>query len=104
MSFYPGINRSEFWSAPDNDIFRMFPRLNRMMARDRFEEILRCFNLTDEKAPPATKRDPFWQIRPFQKAWNSHNREHFDSCWLSCMDESMNVDTNPFNPGHIHLT
>ena len=72
------------------------------MSRNRFETILKSLTFTNDSPPPF--KDPFWQIRNLQKAWNDNMAEVFRSGWITCLDESMSSWMNKYTcPGWMFV-
>jgi hypothetical protein len=98
-----GHDRRSFWSTNDVDDprFKGSPfRLNDLMSRTRFEEILEVtsyFNL-----PYPAFKDDFHPVRQIVKAWNDNMYLIFIAAWIICLDESMSLWTNMWTcPGFV---
>jgi hypothetical protein len=98
-----GHDRRSFWSTNDGDDprFKGAPfRLNDLMSRSRFEEILEVtsyFNL-----PYPAFNDDFHPIRQLLKAWNDNMYLIFIAAWFVCLNESMSLWTNMWTcPGFV---
>ena len=75
-------------------------RLNDIMSRRRFEEILGIHCTYNKEYPPYTDR--FHPIQDFVKAWNDNMKTNFSPSWIVCLDESMSLWTNMFTcPGFV---
>ena len=94
-------NRRDFWSTKPPTRTSGAPyRFSADMSRNRFELILQSLVLTDAETPAF--KDPFWEIRQLQDAWNDNMRENFTASWLSVLDESMSKWLNAFTcPGFM---
>jgi len=105
-----GSQRHEFWSVKDVDRFSGAPfRLNDLMARDRFDEILSAITYRkvgtdddDDDDKPPTYKDQFWEIQKLQEEWNKNMEEQFEPGWINCLDESMSKWIRQYTcPGFI---
>lgn len=94
-------NRREFWSATNISPYKGAPfRLNQIMSRNRFEEILSAIRLTSFAAP--VYRDPFYEVRELMEKWNKNMERVFTPGWISCLDESMSKWVNKYScPGFV---
>lgn len=101
LSSTSGNRRSDFWSMKPIDRVTGAPfRLNDIMSRARFDQILHAITYTNTK-PPLFK-DRFWEIRDMVDAWNHHMEENFVAGWMSCLDESMSIWNNMWTcPGWV---
>ena len=98
----PGnINRIEFWSLKPVSRKRGAPfRLNDLMSKNRFKEIISNLTYTDQDPPPY--KDLFWEVRQMISAWNANMKERFTAAWVVCLDESMSIWTNRWScPGWV---
>lgn len=84
----PGVSRSDFWRTEAPTIYESYPRLNSIISRDRFNEILTALVLTNIPRP-TTYKDRFWPVRQLIDEWNKNNAKHFSPGWITCLDESM---------------
>jgi Transposase IS4 len=102
MSTADGCLRREFWSIWEVDIFKVVPfGLNLFMDRNRFEDILPSIRYIDKAS---TQPDKFYEVSKLIKAWNDNMAENFQPSWISCLDESMSVWTNPHTcPGYMYV-
>ena len=98
-----GHDRRSFWSTNESDDrrFKGAPfRLNDLMSRTRFEEILDA--ITYFNLPYPAFKDDFHPIRQLVKAWNDNMEIIFSSAWIVCLDESMSLWTNMWTcPGWV---
>ena len=70
-------------------------RLNYIISGRRLENITRvmyCTNLAILEF-----NDPFFQHRHIHKGWNNNMAEHFDSSWVSVLDESIQEWIDQYN-------
>ena len=75
-------------------------RLNDLMSRRRFDEILRVHKTYSQIFPEF--KDRFHPVRQFLDAWNENMADHFIPSWVVCLDESMPLWTNMFTcPGFV---
>ena len=69
-----GFPRRDYFSKqPVHFLYGAPYRVNMWMSRNRFETILKSLKFTTASPPPF--KDPFWQIRNLQKAWNDNMAE-----------------------------
>ena len=103
MATIVGPQRRDFWSKKTVNRFDGAPfRLNDLMSRNRFEEILR--NLAFTKNQPPAYVDRFWQVRDILQAWKDNMFHHFIPGWVNCLDESMSFWSNMFTcPGFMFV-
>lgn len=103
MSTIQGPERHDFWKTNDIDVHDGAPfRLNNLMSRNRFDEILAALTLTD--IPPPQYKDRFHYVRQLIDAWNKNINENFKAGWATCLDESMSTWTNQFTcPGFMFV-
>jgi hypothetical protein len=98
-----GHDRRSFWSTNVNEDprFKGAPfRLNDIMSRTRFEEILEVTTYFDHPWPAF--KDDFHPIRQLVKAWNENMLIIFIAAWIVCLDESMSLWTNMWTcPGFV---
>jgi hypothetical protein len=98
-----GHDRRSFWSTNNTDDprFKGAPfRLNDLMSRTRFEEILDVSTYFD--LPYPAFKDDFHPIRQLVKAWNDNMLVVFIAAWIVCLDESMSLWTNMWTcPGFV---
>ena len=92
LQFFMGTthfgNQGEFWSTKAIDAFEGIPfRFNDFMSRNRIENILAVFSITNTHLPAFCNR--FWEVSQIIKAWNDNMRMKFSPSWISCLDESM---------------
>jgi len=101
MATTEGNNRHDFWSSSNVDRFKGAPfRLNDLMSRDRFDQILGAlaFNSTARPSYP----DKFWEVRDLLESWNDNMANEFEPSWVSCLDESMSKWINQYTcPGFV---
>lgn len=83
----PGVARSDFWSTQPQTIYHSYPRLNSVISRNRFNQILAAVVLTDRPRPPY--KDRFHAVRQFISEWNQNMADNFLPSWITCLDESM---------------
>ena len=98
-----GPERKEFWSTKPVNPFEGAPfRVDGLMSRKRFDDILHALTLTDRNHPQ--HRDKFFYVRQMIAAWNENMKACFSPGWINCLDESMSVWTNKFTcPGFMFV-
>ena len=103
MATIQGPERSEFWKLAEVDVHDGAPfRLNSLMTKNRFDEILHSLTLTD--IPPPDYKDRFHQVRQIIDEWNKNTNENFKPGWVTCLDESMSTWTNKYTcPGFMFV-
>jgi len=96
-----GSSRHDFWSSLAVDRFKGAPfRVNDLMSRDRFDDILGALTYNSTARP--AYQDKFWEIRDLIEAWNDNMEEQFEPSWISCLDESMSKWINQYTcPGFV---
>jgi hypothetical protein len=98
-----GHDRRSFWSTNDTDDRRFTGapfRLNDLMSRTRFEEILDASSYNN--LPYPAFKDDFHPVRSLIKAWNENMAAIFIAAWIVCLDESMSLWTNMWTcPGWV---
>jgi hypothetical protein len=98
-----GHDHRSFWSTEtkNDPCFKGAPfRLNDIMSRTRFEEILAVHTLFNTPFP--NYKDDFHPVRGFINAWNTNMTYVFMSAWIVCLDESMSMWTNMWTcPGWV---
>jgi hypothetical protein len=93
MATIQGPERHDFWKQSEIDVHDGAPfRLNNIIARNRFDDILQALTLTN--IDPPTYTDRFHHVRQLIDAWNSNMTINFQSGWSTCLDESMSTWTN----------
>lgn len=102
MSTTRGSHRREFWNTLPVSHFKGAPfRLGEYMDRNRFEEILKAIRYTNMTT---NRPDKFFEVRQLQDEWNKNMTKNFIPSWVSCLDESMSMWTNPFScPGFMYV-
>ena len=75
--------------------------MNDFIKLDRFQEISRQLQLTNQEAPAFLDR--LFGIRQLQDCFNNHYEKNYLPSWLSCMDESMSPWTNKYCPGYMFV-
>ena len=99
MSSSVGIDRSKYWSKPDNKD-KLKTKFNPIMSRKRFDALLNASSFTDKEPP--TYKDRFWEIRDLLHAWNMNMTDEFVAGWVVCLDESMSKWVNQYTcPGFM---
>jgi hypothetical protein len=103
MSTVDGSDRRSFWSTKNLDMFEGAPfRLNELMSRNRFENILSAIVYTDHNPPPY--KDRFWEVRQMLDAWNNNMNARFVPSWINVIDESMSKWVGQFTcPGFMYV-
>lgn len=98
-----GPSRRDFFSSSLISIFSGAPfRVNELMSRNRFEDILYSLDYTLND-PPAYL-DRFFYIRDLQDAWNKNMHDNFSPGWACCLDESMMEWTSKYTcPGFMFV-
>jgi hypothetical protein len=93
--------RHEFWSEQPITPFEGAPfRLNGLMSRTRFDNILSSLQFTNMDPPQYLDR--FWEVRQMLDAWNDNMRTTFVCSWIACLDESMSKWVNQYTcPGYM---
>ncbi len=96
-----GYNIRDFWSRVKPPGVRDTPfKFNSIMARPRFEDIVRNLKLT--KFNPPNGVDRFWEVRDIINAWNKNMDDEFVSGNYACLDESMSKWVNKYTcPGFV---
>lgn len=99
MATIEGCHRRDYWSTKPVDRFEGAPfRVNDLMSRERFDDILK--NL--KYVPAIDPSDKFREVRGIIEAWNLNMTGKFSSSWITCLDESMSPWTNKYTcPGFI---
>ena len=85
-------DRRSVWSTKDGDDprFKGAPfRLNDLMSRTRFEEILDVTSYFS--LPYPAFKDDLHPVRQLVKAWNDNMFRIFIAAWIVCLDESMSL-------------
>lgn len=96
------FSSSRIWNTLPVSHFKGAPfRLGEYMDRNRFEEILKAIRYTNMTT---NRPDKFFEVRQLQDEWNKNMTKNFIPSWVSCLDESMSMWTNPFScPGFMYV-
>ncbi len=103
MATIQGPERADFWKLTEVDVHDGAPfRLNSLMTKNRFDEILHALTFTNIQAPDY--KDRFHHIRQLVIAWNENIQQNFKPGWVTCLDESMSTWTNKYTcPGFMFV-
>jgi hypothetical protein len=103
MATIMGPERHDFWKVSEIDVHDGAPfRLNNLMSRNRFDDILNNMVFTNV-VPPAYK-DRFHHVRQMIECWNANIQENFNPGWTTCLDESMSTWSNQYTcPGFMFV-
>ena len=95
-----GFQRRDFWAENENGLRNAPFNFNRLMTRDRFEEILKKLSFT--KANQPTYKDRIFEHREIESEWNRNMKEQYAPSDRSTLDESMKKWVNQFTcPGFM---
>jgi Transposase IS4 len=102
MSTTEGFFRRDFWSRLPINMFRGAPyRFHEYMTRNRFDAIASSLRFSNTISVPG---DKFAEVRDMLSAWNRNMSLNFEPSWVSCLDESMSIWTNPWTcPGYMYV-
>jgi hypothetical protein len=103
IALHPTCEVPDFWSEKPRSVVWNPPNLTPIMSRKRHVRLMKVLRIAKPSLAPAYK-DPMWELRTFQGAWNDNMAGEFYPSWLSCGDESMSQTIDPCNcPGWVVL-